>query len=287
MRCYHPRVLTHSISKTTSRAVRLGLVVGVAILGVARPASADCAPVRPATAEEKKAHADGFALFLKMAPPAPAGWELHDSAENGELKEVCAGPDFKVLDWSFSRGFTAPESVMQARQDEAVKQTETQGQKAQAQAKANEQRLAVIQQQQEALTKKMVALATATPPKVEEAQAINEQIAKLQEEEAKLRGFADSDAAMKTIDAQAKRDTGASFNLSTETDVRTDGWAPMSFAEGKAFRQDYNDDNGNPETQIMVILNPAAGPKALKTVVRISGDPARADALLKATKFRR
>ena len=91
---------------------------------------------------------------------------------------------------------------------------------------------------------------------------------------------------MKAIDAQAERDTGASFGLSTKTDVRTDGWTPMSFAEGKAFRQDYNKDNGNPQTQFMVILNPAAGPKALKTIVHISGYPARADALLKATKFR-
>ena len=54
-----------SVSGMTARIVRLGLVVGVAMLGVARPASADCTEtVRPATAEEKKAYADGFALFL-------------------------------------------------------------------------------------------------------------------------------------------------------------------------------------------------------------------------------
>ena len=38
-----------------------------------------------------------------------------------------------------------------------------------------------------------------------------------------------------------------------------------------------------PRADILVILNPAAGPMALKTTVRISGDPVRADALLKAT----
>ncbi len=61
----------------------------------------------------------------------------------------------------------------------------------------------------------------------------------------------------------------------------SNAFKPMASAVGKGFRQDYyQEKNGNPHADLVVVLPPVAGVPG-QTVVRISGDPARADALLK------
>lgn len=67
---------------TRHNVVHLALALGAAFTLTPRIVFADCAPVRPATAEEKKIYADGYALFLRMAPGAPAGWEGNDGQED-------------------------------------------------------------------------------------------------------------------------------------------------------------------------------------------------------------
>jgi hypothetical protein len=141
-------------------------VVSVVMLSAARMATAQCDGLkRPPTAAEAKAYADGFALFQRIAPQAPAGWTA--------------------------------------------------------------------------------------------------------------------------IDAEMTRDETAQFTLIYgETDVAmSSAYKPMASAVGKGYRQDYRESNGNPHAELVVLLPPVTGVPG-RTVVRISGDPARADALLKATQLR-
>jgi hypothetical protein len=92
---------------------------------------------------------------------------------------------------------------------------------------------------------------------------------------------------MTAIDAEATRDENAQFVMTYgETDVaNSTSSKPMASAVGQGYRQDYQDSDGNPHAELVVVLPPVAGVPG-RTVVRISGDPARADALLKATKLR-
>ena len=99
-------------------------------------------------------------------------------------------------------------------------------------------------------------------------------------------GVAESDAAMADIGAKSRRDSSAYFSLSVaETDLSTSGYAPFAAPVGKGYRQDY-DNHGNPESTIVVVLNPAAPARAGSTVVRVGGDSARVEALLKAATLR-
>jgi hypothetical protein len=58
----------------------------------------------------------------------------------------------------------------------------------------------------------------------------------------------------------------------------------MAVAAGKRYRQGL-DNSGNPWLDIVVVLPPPS-PGVGQTVVRISGDPARAEALLRAANLR-
>jgi hypothetical protein len=96
-----------------------------------------------------------------------------------------------------------------------------------------------------------------------------------------------ADTEMNEIDAEVTRDQTAQFTMSYgETDVAmSNAFKPMASAVGKGYRQDYQEKNGNPHADLVVVLPAVAGVSG-QTVVRISGDSARADALLKETKLR-
>lgn len=260
----------------------IAILVSAGILGEARPLFADCVfAVRPATAAEKKIYADGFALFQQMAPAAPAGWEQNDTPKDGTLKEVCAATGASVTRWAFQRAFTRTEG-MQERNAKTVDQMKGIADRAKATQKANEAKIAENDQQMQAAMKKMQALAAAQ--KVAEMEALGKDIERLGNERMKLMGVAGQETALDTIDAAARKDTGASFRVSIgETDVNTSGFRPMTVPVGKGYRQDGNS-GGNPWLEIMVVL-PAPGAGG-QTVVRISGDPERAGALLNAAKLR-
>ena len=250
------------------------------VVGVTNIAWGDCpGTIRPATAEEKRKYADGFTAFKRMAPPAPAGWDVTDSPNDGVLTEVC---DMGVSKWSFSRQFTRIEGA-EARRQASERGAEATAQKAEALQKANEAKLADLQRQMEALTKKMIDLAAAG--KVAEIDAAHQQMAKLAEQQQKLMGLEELDAATEAINAAATRDIRAGFSITIgETDLRTEGYTPFAAPAGKGYRQDY-DNHGNPEVNLMVVLNPTAT-RSGYTVVHINGDTARAEALLKATTLR-
>ena len=92
---------------------------------------------------------------------------------------------------------------------------------------------------------------------------------------------------MTAIDAEVTRDQTAQFTMIYgETNIaKSNAFKPMASAVGKGYRQDYQESNGNPHADLVVVLPPVAGVPG-QTVVRISADPARADALLKGTKLR-
>ena len=46
--------------------------------------------VRAATAAEKKSYADAYALFLRVAPKAPAGWASTDNPRTGATPVLCS-----------------------------------------------------------------------------------------------------------------------------------------------------------------------------------------------------
>ena len=97
----HNRAMTKPLSLVLPV---LGLTLSLASLPVA--AAEDCTKFakRPTTAEEKKIYADGYALFLRMAPAAPAGWDSSDAQKSGVLNEVCAPASEKVITHGFQRG---------------------------------------------------------------------------------------------------------------------------------------------------------------------------------------
>jgi hypothetical protein len=259
------------------------VLMTVAILGAAAPVFADCVyTVRPANAEEKKIHADGFALFQRIAPPTPAGWQPVDNPKDGDLKEVCAPSAASVTRWGFYRGFDRVEGV-QERQAQALDQVRAAAERSKAAMKANEAKLAENQRQFDAVMKKMQTLMV--EKKTAGLEALQKEAEQLMKERQKLMGGEGQDGEMKAIDAAVRKDTIASFGMVIgETAVNTDGFKPMAVPVGKGYRRE-SESGGNPQVDIVVVLPPAAGTKG-QTVVRISGDPARADALLKAANFR-
>lgn len=254
-----------------------------ALLTTAPAVFADCTAVdRPATAAERKIHADGFALFQQVAPPAPAGWTARDSPADGALPSVCADAGQALTRWTYSRSYQRTEGVEQ-RRAEAARQTEAALRRSQEMRKANEAKLAANQQRMDENMKKAQALMTArNQAGMEKIIAENEALMK---QSMALMGAAGLDAEIKSIEAAAVRDVSASFSLTIGESARnTDGFTPMAAAVGRGFRQDF-DSNGNPKADRMVIVGPAGGGAGSQTVVLISGDPARADALLKTTKL--
>jgi hypothetical protein len=268
-------------------AIRLWIFLLVATLGAIAVVSADSTcdyNLRPPTAVEKKAYADAFASFQRMAPPAPAGWESTDSAKDNVYQgEVCAAPGNTVTSFTFSRSFKRNEGMAE-RAEETTKKAEAMVQNSEALQKANAAKLTAIRQQEQDLVQKSMALVQAN--KLDEVEAVNKQIEKLQAEEMKLMGVAESDAASKAIEGEARKDTYATFSVTTDvTDLDTTAYKPMPVPEGKGYRQDYDDDYGNPISDFVIALKPAGASGPGQTVVRVSGDRQRAEALLKAVKL--
>jgi hypothetical protein len=259
--------------------------VALACVAVARPALADCVfTTRPASAQEKKIYADGFALLQKMAPPAPAGWEQDDSPKDDVLTEVCAPGSAPVTRWAFSRSYSRT-SDERARQDAALQQTMAIAQKSAATMKANEARLAEVQKQMEALMKRMQELAAAQ--RFAEMEKVSSEMETLIQQQEKLMGVAESDAAMKAVEAAADKDISANFSVTVgETEIETRAYEPWTSPVGRGYRQDFVGDNGNPHSDLVIVLPAAPGGGPGQIVVRISGDPARAEGLFKAARLR-
>ena len=134
--------------RASSRILAL-TISSVAMLSAAQVATADCdGPKRPPTAAEAKAYADGFVLFRRMAPQAPAGWTATDSRTEPVVTFICASPTYDFTRWSFSRTFNRSQAEMQARGAAALKKTQAVRARADARNKAKEAKLADLDRRQ-------------------------------------------------------------------------------------------------------------------------------------------
>jgi hypothetical protein len=214
----------------TTRRIPVSLLALLALLGFARGSSADCAPVRPATAEEQQIYADGRAAFRRMAPPAPAGWTAADSPSEAAIAEVCAAPSERVTRWGFTRQYERSAEELAKRLEVA--------------------------------TQKTMALMQEPPASPAEAEKF--------------------EAATKAIEAEQQKDVSASFSIVVnDVDFDAAGWTPATSTVGKAYRQAFEEANGNLHADLKVVL-PKAADAVGPTIVQISGDPERVDALREA-----
>jgi hypothetical protein len=163
------------------RIIRL-LCVGTAVvsmLGAALPSAAQSdpsaclVPPRPITAAEKKLYEDGYAMFLRMAPPAPAGWTAEDSRQDKTLTFICGPAIF--TGFAYSRTFNRP--FDQARSDTALRKTEAVTAQAEARRNANAAQLADLERRQTELAQRMATLAE--QGKIAELAPLSEQCDKL------------------------------------------------------------------------------------------------------------
>lgn len=124
-----------------------------------------------------------------------------------------------------------------------------------------------------------------------QAEAMRKIAALLQENQAATRDgkpvdYKAFDAASKKLEAEAKRDSGAQFVLSTGvTNLSVEGFSPVPVPVGKGYQQ-VTTNQGVSRHDLVIVLNPSAPQASGQTVVRISGDPARVDALLKTATLR-
>jgi predicted RNase H-like nuclease (RuvC/YqgF family) len=237
--------------------INRSILLAILTFGIAAVLSADAEcgyKTREPNAAEKKAYADAFALFQRMAPPAPAGWESIDSVKDNVLRgnDVCTAPGEIMTSFTFMRSYNHTEGMAE-RNAEVMKKTEARVQKSQDQQKANEAKLAEISKKIEDLSKKVGDLAAAN--KINEIAPISAEIQKLQDEQQKLMGYGESDAESKEIEAIARKDSYAQFSLTVDAEISlSNAFKPMSVSEGKGYRQDYDDDNGIAHSDIVLIL---------------------------------
>jgi hypothetical protein len=265
--------------------IRTISVASVVMLSAARMASAQCdGAKRPPTVAEAKSYHDGFALFQRMAPPTPTGWTATDS-NTDDISFVCPDASSNFMRWTFSRTFNRSDTEMQARGDAALKKTEAVRARADARQKTKEAKLADLDRRQADLAKRIEA--AAGQQNIAALTAISEQSNKLAAEREALMTDSAADQEMTAIDAEVTRDQTAQFTMTYgETDIaQSSAFKETASPVGKAYRQDYQESNGNPHADLVVVLPPIAGVPG-RTVVRISADAARADALLKGTKLR-
>ena len=271
--------------RTPSRIAAI-LVPSVLVLFTPRIAAAQCGGSKRApTPAEAKSYADAYALFQRMVPPTPTGFTAIDSRTESTLTFICPDPNLNFTRWSFSRTFNRNAADMQARGDAALKKTEAVTARAAERQKAKEAKLADIDRRTADLAKRIEA--AAAKQNIAAMAAISEESTKLAEERRALTEDSTADAEMKAIGAEVSRDQTAQFTMTYgETDVtRSSAFKPMPSAVGKGYRQDSQDKDGNPSTDLVVVLPPVPGVSG-QTVVQISGDTARAEGLLKATKLR-
>jgi len=277
------------VAPAVAARIRAICVVSIVLLSAARMASASVSvqcdgPKRAPTAAEAKAYADGFALFKRIAPQAPVGWTATDDRKEPAVTFICASPLYNFTRWSFSRTFNLSQAQMQARGDAALKKTEAARARADGRNQAKEAKLADLDRRQADLAKR--AETAAGQQNTAAMGAISEESNKLAAEREALMADSAAEVEMTAIDAELTRDQTAQFTMIYgETNVAmSSAYKPMASAVGKGYRQDYPESNGNPHAELVVVLPPVAGVPG-QTVVRINGNPARADALLKATKL--
>jgi len=242
-------------------------------------ADGDCVP-RPATAAEKKAYEEAYAVFIKAAPAAPAGWTFDDSAAAGEMPMFCQGTEDMPFRRSFSRQFHL-EQGRQERQDQAVAGYTDMAKKSQEMQAKNQAAIAELDAKINANTER--AVKAATEQRFGDIEAINIETEKLMQQKMALMGMAEMDATSEKIEADAQRDTEASFQLSfEEPSIMPREGQPYTTSAGRARVVAY-DDRGVAYNDVTIDFDSGLRDKP---VVRAHGDPARVRALLDAANLK-
>jgi hypothetical protein len=194
---------------------------------------------------------------------------------------VCAPSGERVSHHGFGRSYSQQEGI-EARQADAAARAAGLARDAQATAKANDTKVADIKARMQALQVKVQEAARAQ--RMQDVEKLMGESEALMQEYEKALNTGGTQAAAEAIDAEARRDTEASFNLQINvTSVDTRAYTQVTVGTTRAFRQITPAQNGMPASaQFVVILGPETGPR---TVVTIGGDPARAEALLAAAKL--
>jgi hypothetical protein len=259
-------------------AVAFTLTLLLSVLNPVARADGVCTPRDP-TAVEKKSYADAYALFLRAAPRAPDGWTSTDHPATGTMPKLCREYGNPPVRRHFDRDFHL-ERGRQEREDEAVQAYTTQMENQQARAAANQAGIEAIDVKINALITKTQAAAAAQ--KFAEIEALNHQTETLMKQKASLMGFEEGSAREASIEAEATRDTEATFSLWFEAPTSEPrSGKPYRTAAGTALLTAY-DDKGNPTHDVRVFFNGA--PQQAR--VMVVGDPARVRGLLDATDLR-
>jgi len=257
-------------------------VATLACLWVTSPAQADGDCVeRPATAAEQKVYADAYALFLKVAPAAPAGWTASDNPPTGAMPTLCKGTEGQPFRRGFSRQFTL-EQGRQERQDEAIAAYTDMIRKSQEMQAKNQAAIAELDAKINANMAR--AQKAAAAQRFADIETINVETEKLAQQRAALSGMGgDMEAEAERIGADEKRDSTARFQLSFEPPPAgpREG-QPYTTSAGRARVAAY-DDKGVAYHDVTVDFD---GQLAEKPVVRVHGDPERVRALLDAADLK-
>jgi hypothetical protein len=257
----------------TLAAVAFGVLAQVVPCPVSL-ADGDCTP-RPVMATEKKLHADASALFARVAPKVPDGWKATDSGTTLPTT-LCFGSNLRR---SFGRNFELEQGRTE-RNEKAQQSYAAMMEQQRAQAAANQAAADAIDARIHALTLKVQAAATAQ--KFDQIEPLNKQIDSLMKQKMALTGVNDLQAQTDRIEADATRDTHASFALYFEPPKSEpqDG-APYRTVAGRARVNAY-ESKGNPAHLVFIEF----GGLPEQAVVRVEGDPARVRALVDATDLK-
>jgi hypothetical protein len=244
-------------------------------------AHAECGcETRPATAAEKRVYDDAYALFLKAAPAAPAGWSFTDSPEPGQVPVFCVDVANPPVPRSFTRQFQLEEG-RQERQDQAMAAYSDMAQKSQDMQAKNAAAIAALDAKINANVERVQKAAEAQ--RFGDIEAINAENEKLMQQKFALMGIGDTDATSEKIEADTKRDADASFQLTfEEPPAEPRQGDPYRTSAGHARVAAY-DDKGVAYNDVTIDFDSMF---AQRPVVRVHGDPARVRALLDAADLR-
>lgn len=261
--------------------VRAAIGACLMLLLVARAESADCV-MRAPTAQEQQSYAEAVKAFQRMAPLPPAGWVELTAPIEKILTSVCAPRGQMRSTWSFASEYERRTGLAD-RQAALNQQAAAINAGAEATGNGNQARLAAIQKRMDAINQKLQSLAAAG--KLAEIEPLTQEFTRLGDEQARLQAVDQTNDAADAAGAEAARDTRAGFAVTFGgSNPDTSGFTPYAVPIGKGFRQVEDDGQGNPRATVLVLLPPTAGQRD-QTIVRVTGDPARADALLKAAKL--
>jgi len=238
-------------------------------------ADGDCV-ARAATAAEKKSYDDAYALFLRSAPAAPAGWTSSDSPKAGVMPVLCQGTEGQAVRRGFTRHFQLDEGRQQ-RQDRAVAGYTDMMKKSQEMQAKNQVAIAALDAKISANMER--AQNAAAAQRFGDIETINIETEKLMQQKVVLMGIGDIEATSERIEADEKRDTEASFQLSfEEPPAGPREGEPYTTSAGRARVSAY-DDKGVSYNDVTIDFDSKL---AERPVVRVHGDPERVRALLDA-----